>query len=165
MADKAQKKLEGTTLRQAFDTYMARRTLKPQTVFDINRCMKEVYPDWLDKPMAKVTPDMVVKRHREYGQAHSEARANLAMRYLRAVFNFAAAEYATADGRPVIEGNPVRKLSQTKSWHRVGRREPSSRPMNWGHGSNPCGTSGTTPCGTICRSWCWRGFVGRRRRR
>jgi integrase len=73
--------------------------------------------------MTRVTPEMVVKRHREYGEAHSEARANLAMRYLRAIFNFAQAEYTTADGKPVIEGNPVKKLSQTKSWHRVERRD------------------------------------------
>jgi integrase len=123
VADKAQKKLEGTPLRLAFDTYIERRTLKPQTVFDIHRCMKEVYPDWLDKPMLRVTPDMVVKRHREYGEAHSEARANLAMRYLRAIFNFAQAEYTTAEGKPIIDGNPVKKLSQTKSWHRVERRD------------------------------------------
>jgi integrase len=123
VAEKAHKKLEGTTLRQAFETYMERRTLKPQTVFDIGRCMKEVYPDWLDKPMVRVTPDRVVKRHRDYGENHSEARANLAMRYLRAIFNFAQAEYATVDGKPIIEGNPVKKLSQTKSWHRVERRD------------------------------------------
>lgn len=132
VAEKAQKKLEGTTLRQGFETYLKRRTLKPQTVFDINRCMKEVYPDWLDKPMVRVTPDMVVKRHRDYGQAHSEARANLAMRYLRAIFNFAAAEFTTAEGKPVIEGNPVKKLSQTKSWHRVDRRRTVIKPHELG---------------------------------
>jgi integrase len=132
VADKARKKLESKSLREAFETYLERRTLKPQTVFDIRRCMNEVYPDWLDKPMAGITPDRVVKRHREYGQAHSEARSNLAMRYLRAIFNFAAAEYTTADGKPVIEGNPVAKLSQTKSWHRVERRRTVIKPHELG---------------------------------
>jgi integrase len=128
VAEKAQKRLESKTLREGFETYLERRTLKPQTVFDIRRCMKEIYPDWLDKPMTRISPDMVVKRHREYGQAHSEARSNLAMRYLRAIFNFAAAEYTTADGRPIIEGNPVKKLSQTKAWHRVDRRRTVIKP-------------------------------------
>ena len=123
IAEKAKKKIESKKLSEAFETYFERRTLKPQTVFDICRCMKEVYPDWLEKPMTRITPDMVVKRHKEYGQAHSEARSNLAMRYLRAIFNFAAAEYTTAEGKPVIDGNPVKKLSQTKSWHRVDRRQ------------------------------------------
>ena len=94
--------------------------------------MKEVYPDWLDKPMTRITPDMVVKRHHDYGQEHSEARANLAMRYLRAIFNFAAAEYTTADGKPIIEGNPVKKLSQTNSWHRVDRRQTVIKPHELG---------------------------------
>jgi integrase len=132
VAEKAHKRLEGATLRHAFETYLQRRTLKPQTVFDIGRCMKEVYPDWLDKPMVRITPDMVVKRHRDYGKAHSEARANLAMRYLRAIFNFAAAEFTTADGKPIIEGNPVKKLSQTKSWHRVDRRRTVIKPHELG---------------------------------
>lgn len=132
IAERAQKRLEGTSLRQAFDTYMERRTLKPQTIFDIKRCMNEVYPEWLDKPMVRVTPDMVVKRHRDYGMEHSEARANLAMRYLRAIFNFAQAEYTTADGKPIITSNPVRKLSQTKTWHRVERRRTVIKPHELG---------------------------------
>ena len=123
IADKAKKKIESKPLRDAFETYIQRRTLKPQTVFDIRRCMKEVYPDWLDKPMTKINGDMVVKRHREYGTEHSAARSNLAMRYLRAIFNFAAAEYTSADGKTIIDGNPVRKLSLTKSWHRIERRD------------------------------------------
>lgn len=132
VAEKARKKIESKPLKDAFEAYIERRTLKPQTVFDIRRCMKEVYPDWLDKPMTRITPDMVVKRHREYGQAHSEARANLAMRYLRAIFNFAAAEYTTEEGKPIIEGNPVKKLSQTKSWHRVDRRQTVIKPHELG---------------------------------
>jgi integrase len=132
VADKAQSIIERTTLRQAFEVYTERRTLKPQTVLDINRCMNEAYPDWLDRPMVKITGDMVVKRHREYGQKHSKARANLAMRFLRAVFNFAQAEYATADGKPVIEWNPVKKLSQTKSWFRVDRRSTVIKPHELG---------------------------------
>jgi len=128
IADKAKKKLESKKLSEAFEAYIDRRTLKPQTIFDIRRCMKEVYPDWMNKPMVKITGDMVVKRHRDYGQEHSEARSNLAMRYLRAIFNFAAAEYTTADGKPIIDGNPVKKLSATKSWHRVDRRQTVIKP-------------------------------------
>lgn len=132
VADKEQRKIEATTLREAFEEYIQRRTLKPQTVFDIQRCMKEVYSDWLDKPMLRVTPDMVVKRHRQYGEEHSEARSNLAMRYLRAIFNFAQAEYTTADEKPIIEANPVKKLSKTKSWHRVERRQTVIKPSELG---------------------------------
>jgi integrase len=94
--------------------------------------MNEVYPDWLKKPLTQIAPDMIVKRHREYGKEHSEARANLAMRYLRAVFNFARAEYTDADGKPILDGNPVEKLSQTKAWHRVDRRRTVIKPHELG---------------------------------
>jgi integrase len=132
VADKARRKLEGTTLRQAVTDYKARRSLKPQTLFDIDRCMTECLADWLDKPLAAITGDMAVKRHREHGRDRSEARANLALRYLRAIFNFAQAEYTTADGEPVIAANPVRKLSQTKSWFRVDRRSTVIKPTEIG---------------------------------
>lgn len=132
VAMKKRNKLEAKTLQGAFDDYLERRTLKPQTVFDINRCMKEVYPDWLDKSMTKITGDMVVQRHQRYGAERSEARANLAFRYLRAVFNFAAAEYQDADGEPIIKTNPAKKLSATKSWHRVERRQTVIKPHELG---------------------------------
>jgi hypothetical protein len=44
--DKAQKKIERTTLRQAFKAYMRRRILKPQTVFDIGRVDRLDDLDW-----------------------------------------------------------------------------------------------------------------------
>ena len=58
----------------------------------------------------------------------SPAFANLAMRYLRAVFNFAIAEYAAADGTPVLMHNPVAHLSRTRAWYRVGRRQTVIKP-------------------------------------
>jgi integrase len=131
-ADKKRAKLEGKTLREVFEAYIDRHTLKPQTVFDIRRCMNEVYPDWLDKPMAKISGDMVVIRHCQHGAERSEARANLGMRYLRAAFNFAAAEYTTPDGNPIITVNPVKKLSATKAWHRVDRRQTVIKPHELG---------------------------------
>jgi integrase len=128
VAERTRRKLEAKTLREAFETYIERRTLKPQTVFDIRRCMNEVYKDWLNKPLTRITPDRIVGRHQEYGAQHSEARANLAMRYLRAIFNFAMAEYTDTEGKPIITTNPVGKLSQTKSWYRVDRRRTVIKP-------------------------------------
>ena len=93
---------------------------------------KEVCPDWLDKPLTKITPDMVKKRHQDHGEARSEARANLCMRYLRALFNYAIAEYQTAEGKPLMELNPVKKLSQTKAWYRVDRRQTVIKPHELG---------------------------------
>lgn len=89
----------------------------------MENAFKEVFPDWLDRPLLIITPDMVQKRHQAHGEQHNEARANLAMRYLRAIFNFAMAEYKDADGNPLVLVNPVKKLSETRAWYRVDRRQ------------------------------------------
>jgi len=83
--------------------------------------------DWMNKPLLSITRDKVAERHKALG-ARSEARANLAMRYLRAVFNFAIAEYTDAEGKPLISDNPVKKLSQTRAWYRVERRRTVLKP-------------------------------------
>lgn len=75
----------------------------------MGNAFKEVCPDWLGKLLTKITLDMVKKRHQKHGGERSEARANLAMRYLRALFNFAQAEYQDSEGKPLVDGNPVKK--------------------------------------------------------
>ena len=75
---------------------------------------------------------MVKKRHQKHGEERSEARANLAMRYLRALFNFAAAEYQDDEGKPLVDINPVKKLSQTQAWYRVDRRQTVIKPHELG---------------------------------
>jgi integrase len=65
---------------------------------------------------------MVAKRHRDLGE-RSQARANIAMRVLRALFNFAAGEYEDENGQSLILENPVNRLSHTRAWYRVDRRK------------------------------------------
>lgn len=66
---------------------------------------------------------MIAKRHAQFGVSNSQARANNAMRVLRAIFNFAVHEYQLEDGQPVISVNPVEYLSHTRGWYRVDRRQ------------------------------------------
>ena len=133
VADKKREKLEAKTLSQVMADYLkARKDLKPRTITDMANAFKEVCPDWLDKPLTKITPDMVKKRHQDHGEDRSEARANLCMRYLRALFNYAIAEYQTAEGKPLMDLNPVKKLSQTKAWYRVDRRQTVIKPHELG---------------------------------
>ena len=132
-AEKKRAKLEAKTLAEVFADYQeARKDLKPRTVADMGNAFKEVYPDWLDKPLTKITPDMVKKRHQKHGEERSEARANLAMRYLRALFNFAQAQYQDDAGKPLVDGNPVKALSQTRAWYRVDRRQTVIKPHELG---------------------------------
>ncbi|CAK0776088.1 Integrase [Gammaproteobacteria bacterium] len=116
------KKAEVITLEEVFADYLeTRKNLKPRTVKDMRSALDETCADWLKKPITKITPAMVERRHKERGQK-SEARANLAMRYLRALFNFAQAKY-TDDDAPILTINPVKRLSETRAWYRVDRRQ------------------------------------------
>jgi len=128
-AEKKRQRLEAKTLQQVMDDYVkSRKTLKPRTVTDMAHAFREVCPDWLSKPLTTITPDMVKKRHHKHGEERSPARANLAARYLRALFNFAIAEYPDDEGKPLVAINPVKKLSQTKAWYRVDRKQTLIKP-------------------------------------
>lgn len=113
----------GITLKAVFADYLAaRNSLKPGTIKDYTRLLEvEAFSDWLDTPIKKLTRDRVVKRHAELG-ARSEARANNAMRVLRALFNFAIGQYEDSEENPIFVDNPVRKISHAKSWYEVDRR-------------------------------------------
>jgi hypothetical protein len=95
IAEKKEQALKAVTLGQVFEDYLkARSSLKPTTVFDYRRVMRESFPDWQDKPILLITKDKVEKRHKELGE-RSLARANLSMRVLRALFNFAMGKLKT----------------------------------------------------------------------
>lgn len=63
------------------------------------------------------------KFHTQLGDKKGKAYANLSMRLLRALFNFAAGKYEDRQGRSLVTENPVKRLSQTRAWYRVKRRQ------------------------------------------
>ncbi len=110
------------TLGEVFELYLkVRAGLKPATVQDYRRLMREVFKDWQGRELRSLTKDRVQKRHQDYGQ-RSPARANNAMRLLKALFNFARGQYEDSQGRSLFPENPVDRLSHVKGWHRVERR-------------------------------------------
>lgn len=118
-ADKAKK----VTLSEVYSSYLkARNSLKPRTIYDYDRFMKTHFLTWNNKPLIQINKDMIERKHREIGE-RSEAQANLAMRFMRALFNFAIGKYEDSEGVPIIPDNPVKRISQTRSWYRVERRQ------------------------------------------
>jgi integrase len=70
---------------------------------------------------------MVIARFEYLRDGHGPAWANLCMRLLRSLFNLAIAKYADEEGRsPFV--NPVRVLSETRSWARIDRRRTLIAP-------------------------------------
>ncbi|PTQ88600.1 phage integrase family protein [Nitrosomonas nitrosa] len=128
-AEKKQEALQGTTLKKAFDDFVkTRKNLKERTLYDYRRLMNVVFTDWQDKAMTSISKDMVSKRHNKIGSERGEAYANLAMRFLRALFNFAIAQYEYGNGHSILRENPVMRLTQTRAWYRVDRRQTVIKP-------------------------------------
>ncbi|MBY0498509.1 MAG: integrase family protein [Nitrosomonas sp.] len=129
VAEKRQEALQGTTLKQAFDDFLnTRKNLKERTLYDYRRLMKVAFVDWQEKAMTNINKDMVSKRHSKIGTERGEAYANLSMRFLRALFNFAIAQYEDGNGKSILHENPVMRLTQTRAWYRVDRRQTVIKP-------------------------------------
>lgn len=127
--EKREAKVRTITLLQVFEDYLkARKSLKPTTLYNYHSMIKLAFKDWTNKPLLAITKDKVMKLHTQLGENSGEAYANLAMRILRALFNFAAGQYENAQGQPIIQENPVKRLSQTRAWYRLKRRQNVIKP-------------------------------------
>jgi integrase len=123
LAEKRNKLVKGITLETAYQDYLkARKNLKPNTLHDYKRCIEGTLSDWLNLPLLEISKDMVEKRHRQLGK-RSPARANNTMRVLKAIFNFSMEAYESTEGQPIVNLNPVDRLSRTRSWYTVKRRQ------------------------------------------
>lgn len=117
-------KINSITLSDVFSDYkQARKSLKHNTLYNYERVLTIAFAGWGSKPLLSITKDKVAKHHEKLGKENGEAYANLAMRLLRALFNFAAGQYEDAQGKSLITENPVKRLSQTRAWYRVERRQ------------------------------------------
>ena len=116
-AEKRAERQLSLTLKQALEAYLQgrRHRLRDSTVEDYQQDVRLTFPDWLDRRLVDLTPDMVAARHKRRLK-DSPAGADRAMRVLRAVWNHAR-EIA-----PGLPENPVRRLTATRAWSRVGRR-------------------------------------------
>ena len=144
-----EEKQHSITLQQALDEYLQKggpKPLKPRTITTYADLFRLYLGDWLDRPAAAITRDMVKDRHREIAtgkrdrrttkkQANTErgelvkvevpkrreGAANNCFRTLRAVLNYA---FEDEEGG-TLYANPVNVLSSKKhkAWFKVeGRR-------------------------------------------
>lgn len=90
--------------------------------------MQVVFADWQNKAMLDIGKDIIAKRHSKTGAERGEAYANLSMRFLRALFDFAIAQYVDGSGYAVFRENPVMRLTQTRAWYRIDCRQTVIKP-------------------------------------
>lgn len=109
----------GITLQQVYDKYLiARPQMKKTTITVDKSLLKCNFSDWLNKPIQDISRDMIAKRHLKIAGDSQQNNANNAMRLFRRLYNFAA---SLSDGS--IAPNPVQRLSDSRQWFKVSRRQ------------------------------------------
>lgn len=137
--DESTKQACTITLGRVLEKYLCIRTLRPSTQKVYRQIFMRCLGDWRDMPVCSITKTMVESRHRELCRTtrfgtDGKGDANFAMRLLRTLLNFAADHYETVDGQPIMLVNPVRRLSQNKSWYRIYPRNtmiPDYKLADW----------------------------------
>jgi integrase len=134
VSEKRRKKTMAITLRAVLDDYLATKKLKPLTVADYHKAMAETFGEYLDKPLASITEQIVRRRYVERGKK-SPARTDLARRVLGALFNYARDRYKTPDGDSCFPHNPTVIISDLKIGFKIPRRrrviERDQLPVWW----------------------------------
>lgn len=116
--EKAKRRELGITLSEAYEEYSRIRQSKENTLRVDKSLLKCHLSDWLDKPIAEITKDMAGKRHLALRDKVGGNTANNTFRLLRRIYNCTNGLH---DG--TLPPNPVDRLSDTKQWAKVGRRQ------------------------------------------
>jgi integrase len=110
------KRAESITLRAAFDEFFKYNALSLTSEPNYKRSVDFHLADWAKKPIAAITRDMILQRHRKITSDSGGATANNVMRHLSSVWNFTSA--TTAE----LPTNPTRVLSDARAWTPPRRR-------------------------------------------
>lgn len=109
---------QAVTIEQVVMSYLKAKTLKPLSIKDINTHLDFNFEEWKNKPMSLLTRAGVKNKFMEISN-RSPAQANQAMRVLRALWNYAVAEYRYPDDTTVFGDNPVSILSEQGLWNAI----------------------------------------------
>ena len=116
-------KTRDTTLRQALDLYLAARAcgskpMKQSTAGDYRDKMAYGLAQFMDKPIATMDTEAVIRWHRNRKQ-ESPSRADCEARYLRAVWNWTKEELPALD----LPEWPTARWKTQQEWSPANRRK------------------------------------------
>ncbi len=114
------------SLQEVFDSYIADKDLKPKTIVGYKQVISCYLVDWINKPLIKLTEDEIIYLHKEVTK-RSKAQADLTVRVLRAIFNFAKYEYRGEDGVFIFNENPAKIISHKRQWNKPARKNTRIR--------------------------------------
>lgn len=122
--DRQQQRLGCITLQQAFEDYLqARRKLKPKTIYSYRWIFETYFADWHRRSIRDIGKQDIIHRHQKLGTERGETSANIAMKLISALFNFAIEQYDGPDGESLVARNPVDTLKRNRAWFPSSRRQ------------------------------------------
>ena len=102
------------TLDTAYQNYKSTNDLTIATIQAYDRCVNNYLLDWKNIKITNFTQKMVLDKHMELSK-RSQAQANLAMKFLSAVYNFTASIlFDDNDEKIIKEKSPVGVIYQEK---------------------------------------------------
>lgn len=107
--EKQQATKDMTLAKLMNDFFEARNRLKPRTRKDYRYYIEHYLPDWLEKPVASITEDMVMKRYARIGEKNGKTVANNIRRIMSTMLNYGIAAHK------IMDRNPVKIIASTKS--------------------------------------------------
>lgn len=116
--------VELMSLADAYQLYIKSRRLKEKTKYGYDSVYNCHLVRLHNVALKEIGRDAVLAAHRAI---ESKAQADLTMRLLRAVFNFAREEFLDEKGSPIFIDNPVKILNHRKQWNRVPRKNTHVR--------------------------------------
>lgn len=105
-------RIDAPRLSELLTFYLEKKTLKPKTIALYRRALQWGISDWMDIPIDRISKRMIADRHQELSNRNGPRGtgkdcANLTMRTLKSLMNFAIKRYETDDGVRLIKENPV----------------------------------------------------------
>lgn len=124
------------TLEDVYNRYIREKRLSKNSIGSYSICVNDYFADWKSLKLVDITQKMTRERFVILTD-RSPAQANLAMKLLRALFNFAISSYLTADDAQIITiDNPVAWIGSKKNQNKVKRRRTYIRAdqiQHWAH--------------------------------
>ena len=111
------------TVKEAFDKYFDLKSLKPRSIKDYTIVRDKYLEDWKNIKLDEVSRKMIQEKHINLSK-NSKAQADMAMRVLRAIYNFSVEYYLDDNRHPILPtDNPVKTLNAKKAWNKIKRRK------------------------------------------
>ncbi len=123
---KRAQQLKQLALGELLEKYLSDRELKDSTKKDYRIKFNRGFGDWKKKPASKITPSMVMQRHKKISKS-GKTTANTTMRVLRLLMRYGKAIGA-------VDSVPTDILNSARLWHKNKRKAniiPSDDLQNW----------------------------------